>query len=402
MKKIVTLFAALVSLAAVLAAPTITSVTAQQRYPWNGKVDIAYTVNGDIAAHCKDYGLIPSLKVTATDKSANKTYTATSLSGDTKLTAGTHKIVWDMDAQGISFKSANVVFNVACETAEATYCVIDLSAGANATSYPVTYMASEPSGGFNVDTYKTTKLVLKRIAAGSFIMGEDQSDQSHKVTLTKPFYMGIFEITQKQWNLVTGLGSPRGSYGYGSGDTYPVYYISYNEIRGAADGAKWPESASVDTGSFMGKLQARTRLSFDLPTEAQWEYACRAGTTSQYYWGATMNGNYAWYPSNNSNSSSNSGHMTHPVGEKLPNPFGLYDMIGNVLEWAVDWWANPRPVASFGVDPKGPSTSWTRNSRCLNGNTSFDNFGNEPNDTGFSSAGSTIYFYGFRLSRTLP
>ena len=204
MKSIVGLLGLFVSCTLLGATPTISGVTAQQRYPWNGKMDISYTVSGDVASHCQNYGLIPSLKVTATDKVANKTYTATKLSGDTALTDGTHKLVWDLDAQGLAIKSDNVVFNVACDTTEATYCVIDLSAGENATSYPVTYLASEPSGGFNVNAYKMTKLVLKRLAAGSFIMGEDQTNQSHKVTLTKPFYMGVFEVTQTQWLQVMG------------------------------------------------------------------------------------------------------------------------------------------------------------------------------------------------------
>ena len=98
------------------ATPTITGVTAQQRYPWNGKVDISYTVTGDIAAEAKQKALLTSLKVTAIDMVANTTNSATQLSGDTTLTAGTHKFVWDMNAEGLTFKSSNVVFNVSCET----------------------------------------------------------------------------------------------------------------------------------------------------------------------------------------------------------------------------------------------------------------------------------------------
>jgi formylglycine-generating enzyme required for sulfatase activity len=322
-------------------------VTAQQRYPWNGKVDISYTVTGDIAAEAKQGAVFTSLKVTAIDKVANTTNIATQLSGDTALTAGTHKFVWDMNVEGLTFKSSNVVFNVSCETTPATYCVINLSAGANATSYPVTYLAEPPSGGFNVDEYKTTKLVLRRLEAGTFIMGDDQNDEAHRVTLTKPFFCGLFEVTQKQYKLVTG-SNPCSSTQYGKSDARPVHYVSYNMIRGTSNGAKWPSLDSVDSSSFMGKLRARTGLNFDLPTEAQWEYACRAGTTTKYSYGNSGNGSYMWY-------SSNSSSETHPVGTKSANPWGLYDMHGNVCDWALDYFGD-YPTRTV-TDPKGPNTA---------------------------------------------
>ena len=168
-------------------------------------------MTGDIAAGAKQKALLTSLKVSATDNIANETYTATKLSGDLALTAGAHKLVWDLEAEGLSFKSSDVIFKVSCETAPATYCVIDLSAGANASSYPVTYLASPPSGGFNVDAYKKTKLVLRRLEAGTYKM-----QNSSNVKLTKPFFCGIFEVTQKQYALVTG--SNPSSF---SGDTLP-------------------------------------------------------------------------------------------------------------------------------------------------------------------------------------
>ena len=345
--------ASLVSLAIVgvasivyAAMPTITGVTAQQRYPWNGKVDISYTVTGDIAEEAKQQAVITSLKVSAIDIVANTTNTATQLSGDLSLAAGTHAIVWDMDAEGLPlpFKSSNIVFKVSCETTPAMYCVIDLSGGANASSYPITYLASPPIGGFNVDAYKTTKLVLKRIEAGTFIMGEEQTDESHRVTLTKPFFCGLFEVTQKQYTLVMGENPS-----HFSGDTLPVEDVSYNDIRGLSDGSKWPSSSAVDSTSFMGKLRSRTMLDCDLPAEVQWEYACRAGTTTTYYWGDSMNGNYAWY-------SDNSSRTTHPDGTKVANGWGLYDMSGNVWEWCLDWYG----TLTYGTDPKGPSSGSNR------------------------------------------
>ena len=186
-----------------------------------------------------------------------------------------------------------------------------------------------------MDEYKTTKLVMKRIEAGTF-----QMQNSQNVTLTKPFYMGLFEVTQKQYQLVTGSNPSRFS-----GDKLPVERVSYNAIRGSSNGANWPASNAVDSSSFLGKLRARTGLDFDLPTEAQWEYACRAGTTTTYSYGNSANGNYMWYGDNSSS-------QTHEVGTKLPNPWGLYDMHGNVLEWCLDWYG----TLSYGTDPKGSSS----------------------------------------------
>ena len=361
-----------------LAAPTITGVTAQQRYPWNGKVDISYTVTGDIAAEAKQKALLTLLKVTAIDMVANTTNIATRLSGDTTLTTGTHKFVWDMNADGLTFKSSNVVFNIACETTPATYCVIDLSAGANATSYPVTYLASPPSGGFNVNAYKTTKLVLKRLEAGTFKM-----QGSSNVTLTKPFFCGLFEVTQKQYTLVMGTNPSDFS-----GDTLPVETVSYNAIRGSSYGAKWPSSSSVDSSSFIGKLRARTGLDFDLPTEAQWEYACRAGTTTTYSYGNSANGNYMWYTSNSSST-------THAVGSKSANPWGLYDMHGNVWEWCLDWYG----TLAYGTDPKGSSSGAIR---VLRGGSWYYNAGSCTSSYRDYYAPSYEYiYYGFRLVRTL-
>ena len=370
--------------------PTITDVAAQQRYPWNGKVDISYTVTGDIAEEAKQRALLTSLKVTAIDMVANTTNTATQLSGDLSLQEGTHAIVWDMDAEGLSFKSSNVVFKVSCETTPATYCVIDLSAGSNASSYPVTYLAEPPGGGFNVDTYKTTKLVLRRIEAGSFIMGQVQSDESHRVTLTKPFFCGIFEVTQKQYELMTGT-NPCSSTSYGKGNTYPVHYVSYDMIRGSSNGAKWPSSSEVDATSFMGKLRTRTGLDFDLPTEAQWEYACRAGTTTTYYWGNSMNGNYVWYDGN-------SGSKAHPVGKKTANAWGLYDMSGNVYEWCLDIYGGD---LSYGTDPNGPSSGGRRVERGGYWRGSANTAGCSSSYRYSDSSSYASYICGFRLFRTL-
>ena len=346
------------TLTTLAATPTITGVTAQQRYPWNGKVDITYTVTGDVIGYALTNKLVTTIKVTARDKVANKSYTAlpAALSGDPTFTTGIHSIVWNLDYQGIVLKSTNVEFNVSCETTTALlYCVIDLSEGADATSYPITYLSKPPSGGFVNDTYRTTQLVLRRCEAGTFIMGSDQTDESHRVWLTKPFYMSIFEVTQKQWKLVMGSWSAAQSSDVG--DVYPVFNVSFYDICGTyylyseanRIGKRWPSSADTDTWGavawsdnmwdFMSKLRTRTMLDFDLPTQAQWEYACLAGTTDVEAGGAWC------YP--------DAGLAAHPGGGKAGNSWGLYDMRGNVAEWTLDY----SGTLVYGTDPMVKSGS---------------------------------------------
>ncbi len=401
--------AIVVSLSALIstyaAEPTITDVTAQQRYPWNGKIDISYKVTGDIAAEARERGLITSLKVTATDESANKTYTATKLSGDMALTAGTHSLIWDLGEDGIPIKSSSVVFQVSCEKTPATYCVIDLSGGTSASSYPVSYLTSPPtSGGFNADVYKTTKLVLRRIEPGSFMMCG-----KYNVTLTKPFYCGVFEVTQRQYELVVGS---RPSYfkNVSYYATRPVEQVSYDNIRGSSNGAQWPASAAVDANSFVGKFRARTQIDcFDLPTEAQWEYACRAGTTTDFNNGTNLTGadkdanlkNLGRYKYNGGQNGSEGGGTdsgTAKVGSYQPNAWGLYDMHGNVSEWCLDGYGR---IVSGVEDPVGSSTATRRivrggcwyfiPSACTSSRSSVVDY-----------SSSFVYYYnGFRIVRTL-
>ena len=323
-------------------AATISDVTARTR---NGKVDIGYTITGTDATNT-------ALAVTMTESDTGRVHTPTE--------EGRHRITWDTAVDGLNLISSNVTAAVSLvrysvrqnpampteEAKEGLYCVVDLSEGENATLWPVLYLSAVPSNGWT-DEYKTTKLVLRRIEAGTFIMGGDQTDENHRVTLTKPFYMGVFEVTQRQWELVMGTWPHENpSSSDGLGDSYPAYYVSYDDIRGSSSGAQWPASSSVDASSFLGRLRTKTGLDFDLPTEAQWEYACRGGTTTTYYWGSVMDGTYAWYLS----------WKTHPVGTKKPNVLGLYDMGGNVWEVCRDW----NGALAYGADPNGSASGSSR------------------------------------------
>lgn len=331
-----------VAVSAVAAEPGIT-VKARQRYPWNGLVDLKFTITGESGTKY-DTSFTAKDMVGGTNIAMKTIRKSNGVAAEEKekLLPGTYNWVWDAAADlPKDFKCERMTVTGTAEQSQGLYMVIDLSSGANSSKYPVSYLDDVPIGGWS-DEYKTTKLVLRRIEPGSFKMGG-----SYNVTLTKPFYCGVFEVTQKQYSLVMGTNPS-----YYKGDMLPVEYVSYNVIRGSSNGAKWPSSSSVDSTSFMGKLRVRTGRNFDLPTEAQWEYACRAGTTTTYYWGNSMNGNYAWY-------TGNSGLKTCVVGTKKANDWGLYDMSGNVYEWCLDW----SGTLSGGTDPKGSTSGQWRVNR---------------------------------------
>ena len=275
---------------------------------------------------------------------------------------------------------------------DGAYLVVDLSAGADASSYPVTELDAMLAGGFNTDEYKTTKLVLRRIDPGTFMMGG-----SYQTTLTKPYYIGVFEVTQKQYELVTG--SNPSDY---KGDKRPVERVWWNTIRGSSDTYNWPDSSAVDANSFMGRLRARTGLEFDLPTEAQWEYACRAGTTSGYNNGGSTANDLNQLGRYRDNRSDGKGGYTDAhttVGSYQPNAWGLYDMHGNAWEWCLDWYGS---LTDGVTDPGGPS-SGSRSFRVVRGGSwsSFANYcSSSYRDYDFYPS-YEYYHYGFRLVRTL-
>lgn len=255
------------------------------------------------------------------------------------------------------------------------YLVIDLSGGPTATQYPVSYLTGVPDGGWTAD-HKTTKMVLRFVPSGTFTMGSPfeelgrvTNEAPHQVTLTRGFYVGLFEVTQAQWYRVMGTW-PAYFSNPACRDARPVENISYHMIRGSNAGSGWPASADVDADSFLGRLRARTGLTFDLPTEAQWEYAARAGTLTALNSGKNLTSTtscpnvaevaryYYNHPGGYSASSGadlNGG--TAAVGTYQPNAWGLYDLHGNVREWCRDWYAL---YTGDATDPTGPGSGTYR------------------------------------------
>jgi len=240
------------------------------------------------------------------------------------------------------------------------YLVIDLSGGPATNQYPVTFLNAIPAGGWTPE-HKTTKLVMRRVAAGTFDMGSPATEPGRgtdedqfEATLTQDYYIGVFQVTQKQWELVMG---PHASFFTVNGDTRPKEGVSYDTVRGG----NWPASNTIATDTFIKRIRDKTPLpGFDLPTEAQWEYACRDGTDGAFNFGAAdPDDNMRYYYTSGEDffpaPSANTNLATAVVGSYPPSPvLGLYDMHGNVHEWCRDWyWAYPAVPTD---DPEGEST----------------------------------------------
>jgi formylglycine-generating enzyme required for sulfatase activity len=232
-------------------------------------------------------------------------------------------------------------------------------------------------------------LLIDWIPGGTFSMGSPDAESQrnadegpqHSVTLSG-FWMGQYEVTQAQWKAVMQGTNPScfqsGKNGVPADtntDNRPVESMTWNDVH-----------------TFIAALNVATGESFRLPTEAEWEYACRGGTATRYYWGDDLGytdiGTYAWY-------ANKGGAQTHDVGGKTANAFGLFDMSGNVWEWVQDWYGPYTAAAQS--NPTGPATGQYRSIR----GGSFSYFG------WYCRSASRFYFdpsdlyngLGFRLAR---
>ena len=300
------------------------------------------------------------------------------------------KIFWQADKawpdRTLDVAAAEAVVTAWTPEAPPPYMVLNLVNTNDVRHYATPW--EMPGGGVTNDLYKTDYLALRRIAAKNveWTMGAPTNapgvvcstpnydgrlrETAHRVTLTNDFYIGVYELTQRQWFRVKGAYMPQataenGAYMEEDRDVHPADCVSWTDLRGMTAGMGWPADDEVDPAQFFGMLRAYSGMRFDLPTEAQWEYACRAGTMSGINSGHELDSfnrlsellpPLAVFIGNRAGDG-----ITSPVGTKEPNAWGLYDMHGNVWEWCLDRLTD-NSAAAFAMpsdavtDPLGAAT----------------------------------------------
>ena len=387
----------------------------KQRYPWNGFVDIDYTVTDDSAL-----GIDDNLEVLMVDKSVTPAVTNRAirfLQAPLPLTAGSHRITWDTRGDGMTNYVADAEFHVKVVHYAPAYMVIDVSGGSATNCYPVDFLNGAPLNNFNESTYKGDKIVLRFIRPGSYVAGSPKNESGrvnsvepyripesqHRVAISRPFYIGVFEVTQRQYENVVGAGTNPSLYKDTDANNYrPVDQVSYSMAKNDFIGALLQKCMSKDSN---GEYKIPV-TGFDLPSEFQWEYACRAGTTKAINLTDDFDNTSAAEQKLElnragcylDNGGKTSYHVT--VGSYEPNAWGLYDMLGNVWEWCRDYAADDAALLQQFVDPEGPATGSKRVRRggsCAcpaNQCRSAHRFKLDPSGVGYDA--------GFRLSLTLP
>ena len=353
MRKMITVAAiaagAAIPMAADASSIIIDSVT--QRWPWNNKLDITYTVSGgqDVAA-----GVFAKLVFTATI--AGQTYTIDGVHDiGANASNGTHTVTWTPPAD-IRAKATDCTMTATLSAADNPsgddYMVVELAGDNKGRISYEGLLATQSASNerYNTDEYKTTKLVLRKVprwadrgalpnAAKLSAMTGYPTGYSGDSTVkantpanwstARDYYIGVFPVTQTQYETITG-NKPSHCTTVIEGNVVghrPVEQVSWNMLRDST--AVTTAITPSATGGFFARINHATSRNFDLPTEVMFEIAQRAGSTDVYSWGPDPLEAYVV-------SSENSGDSTVAVGSRLPNDWGLFDTAGNVREWCLD------------------------------------------------------------------
>ncbi len=341
-----------------LADVTITDIAARQRWPWNGLIDIDFTIAGAAA------GETFAIDIDATADNGAKALLAKTYASEPVAATGANRVVWDLGADYPEFRANDLRISVtATPMSDATpvYMVIDLSGGPTATKYPVRYTTTPPAHtmGAADEPCQTTELWMRRILvpAEAFTVNSWQVKASPSTNaeknafwgkLTKNYYIGVFTLTQKQYQLI--MGDWPNSY-FTNGlhrASRPVEGLKYATYTGTWDDIHASPS-SITAASPLGRLRAKTGLPISIPSDTQINFAHRGGSklSGGEFYRYFIDGvqaardSIARYPGTAENTSpdrdcdANSG--TAYVGSYLPNEYGIYDAIGNVCEFTCQY-----------------------------------------------------------------
>lgn len=361
-------------------AAQVDRVLVRQQWPWNADVRIEYVVSGlsaPAAVTLKFYD--GDSQILVSDATALKGDATYAKNGTNVATFNPKTLFGPAAPAEYSAFKVQVVLGAENEAmGEKLYRIIDLDTGkvedlTRADFYNGKYGAFETSyeainENFSTElpdedvfiwtdvtnnpAYRTSKMVLRKIPAAGieWMMGTNTPGVAmgavkatpHLVKLTSDYYIGVFPVTQRQYfKLKGGMGTAfTNDVEYSDHEGYPIYGISYNSWRGKSK--YWTvDGSAVDDGSYLDLLREKCggTILFDLPTEAQWEFACRGGNYKAPVYSGKVYGmnslkELGWCQDN---SKVNDGYQPHVVGKKYPNAYGLYDMVGNMNEWCLDW-----------------------------------------------------------------
>ena len=381
--------AGMMTAVAAAAAPSVTIRSCEQSA--NNTVTLAYTLSGGPAVitlgavMSETLEPVPDAEFSCVTGAVNRKVTSTS---DSEV----HTIVWSptcsRSGRRLSLSAIRPVVTAWPTNDPPDYMVVDLAESSVLRTRYYTSTNALPGGLLANRAYRTSLLVLRKIPAKgvTWMMGSENEagrnpdaaagadpEKMHEVHFDKNYYMGIFPVTQEQWILLKGTGvTPVWTY-VKDRMMRPMDSVSYCLVRENASNAEdtahqYPEAPHPD--SFLGVLRARTGIDFDLPSDAEWEYACRAGW-GENTWGngeayecrweydARVPGRYKYNQANTDFSYTGSQtveflqtigatNATAVVGSYAPNSWGLYDMHGNVFEWCLDWYKDD--ITSLGGD----------------------------------------------------
>ena len=332
-----------------LSATTITIDGVTQRWPWNNKIDIAYTVVGG-----QDLSTSNFCKIVFTTVINGTTYTIDGVKDvGASANPGSHVVTWTAPT---GVKSSNCTMSAVISESDSPsgdeYLVIDLTKDSDNIAFEGLLATQAASNGrYNTATYKTDKLVLRKVPVDAYVYvtgntanfssstapSEDKINTDKTWTLAHDYYIGIFPVTQRQYQNVYG-SNPSSVTGGDSAENRtahrPVETVSWNDLRLADTPSTSPiPTVTSKTGTFFQRLNYVTgnKFGFDLPTEVMFEIAARCGVSGKYTWGPNSL-DVSTYAVN----SVNSGGYSMAVGSRTARRLGLYDMTGDVYEWCLD------------------------------------------------------------------